>query len=117
MLLEQGEGLIMRRPEGEELDAMLLVSEDLSLELRDMLLPPIVGYLSKAHLRDHRGSLLGRALLIVERYDAPGREILQLIQRLRRRQRHQGKQECAKQSHRGHPKTASPPQGYQSFQP
>ena len=82
VLLEKGEGLVMRRPEGEELDAMLLIGEDLGLELGDMLLPPIIGDLGQAHLRHHRGPLLRRALLVVERDDAPSHQVLGLIDRL-----------------------------------
>ena len=101
MFLKQPEGLIVVSPEREVLDAMLLIGENLLFELGDMLATPVIGDLGEAHLGHHRRPLLRRALLIVERYDTPRRQVLLVVQWLSGRQSQQGKQEGAKQSHRG----------------
>ena len=75
ILFKEAEGFFVRAPEGKELNAVFLIGKDLALELRDMLLPPVVGDLLDAHLRDHLGAFLGRSLLRVEGHDAPGREV------------------------------------------
>lgn len=76
VFFQETEGLVVRAPEGEELDAVFLVGEDLALELGDMLLPPVVGDFFDAHLRHHLGPGLWRALRGVKRDDAPGGEVL-----------------------------------------
>ena len=58
---------------------MLLIRQDLLFEFGDMLRPPIIGDLGQAHLRDHRGALLRRALLVVERHDTPRRQVLLIV--------------------------------------
>ena len=75
VFFEKGEGLLVLSPEGEELDPVFLIREDLAFELRDMLLPPVVGDLRETHLRDHLGPGFRRALLRVKGHDAPGREV------------------------------------------
>ena len=92
MFLEQPERLVVVSPESEVFDAVLLISQDLLLELRDVLLPPVISDLGETHLRHHRSPLLRRALLVVERHDAPGREVLLVVQRFGGRQSQQGKQ-------------------------
>ena len=115
IFLEQAEGLVVLRPEGEVFDAVLTVSQDLGLELRDVLRPPVVGHPREPHLGDHGRALLRRPLLVVERHDAPRRQVLEVVERLGRRQSQQGEQQGAKQSHRGNAKTTLTAEGYQPF--
>ena len=75
VFLKQPERLVMRPPEGKELDAVLLIREDLAFKLRDMLLPPVVGDFFDAHLRDHLGTGFGATLRGVKRHDAPCCEV------------------------------------------
>ena len=65
----------MRAPEGKELDAVLLVGEDLAFKLGHMLLPPVIGDFFDAHLRDHLGTGFGATLRGVKRHDAPRSEV------------------------------------------
>ena len=75
ILFKKAEGFFLRAPEGKELNAVFLIGQDLALELRDMLLPPVVGDLLDAHLRHHLGPLLGRTFLRVKGHDAPSGEV------------------------------------------
>lgn len=73
--LEQSQGLVMHAPEGEELDAVFLIGDNLTLKLGDVLLPPVVGDSGDAHLRDHGGAIFRGTFLGIERHDAPGGEV------------------------------------------
>ena len=79
MLLEQPEGFFVISPEREVFDTMLLVSQDLLLELGNVLAPPIIRDLRDAHLGHHRSALFRGTLLVVERHDTPCRQVLQFV--------------------------------------
>ena len=76
VFLKQPERLVMSAPERKELDAMLLIRQDLAFKLGDMLLPPVVGDFFDAHLRHHLGAGFGGALRGVKGHDAPRGEVL-----------------------------------------
>ena len=103
MLLKKTEGLVMLGPEGEKLEAVLLVGEDLAFEFGHMFGPPVIGDLGDAELGHHLGALLGTPLAVVKRDDAPGREVLQLIDRLRERSCGEQQEACGYQTHQGCP--------------
>ena len=75
VLGEQLERLLVRAPEGEVLDAVLAVLDDLLLEAGDVLVAPVVGHLREAESLHHRGSFGRAAVLAVERHDAPGDQV------------------------------------------
>jgi hypothetical protein len=75
VLRELLEGLLVRGPEGEVVQAALAVFQNLRLELGDVLLPPVVGDVLEAELRRHLRALGGTTLLGVERHDAPRDEV------------------------------------------
>ena len=75
VLLKEREGFVMRAPEREELDAVLLILQNLLLELRHMLLAPVVGHFLQPQFRHHLRALRRRALFRIERHDAPRGEI------------------------------------------
>ena len=84
ILFEQPEGFFVIRPESEVFDTVFLICQNLLFEFGDMLRAPIISDLGETHLGHHRGALLRRALLVVERHDAPRRQVLLVIQRLSR---------------------------------
>ncbi len=110
VLFKEAERLFVRAPEGEELDPVFLVGEDLALELRDMFLPPIVGDLLDPHLRDHLGPFLGGALLRIERDDAPGGEVgfVEKVGSRRQHGRRDQEQGCEKSEVRFHGRRCFP---------
>ena len=65
----------MHAPEREELDAVLLIREDLRLKLRLMFLAPVVSDSLQSEPHNHLRTLLGRALFRIKRNDAPRIEI------------------------------------------
>ncbi|MAM92783.1 MAG: hypothetical protein CMI15_15120 [Opitutaceae bacterium] len=62
-------------PKGEEFDTFLLASDNLPLELLDMLASPVVGETGNPEFAQHLGPLFGRALFDTEWDNAPGDEI------------------------------------------
>ena len=76
VLFKQSEGLVMRAPEREHLDAVFLIREDLPFKLRHMLGSPVVGDFVESHLRHHLGTGFGATLRGVKGHDAPRGEVL-----------------------------------------
>jgi hypothetical protein len=66
-------------------DAVLRERVPLLIEKRHVLTPPVVGEVLDAGLFEHRGTVLGAALLRVEGDDAPGDEVVAVEELLRPR--------------------------------
>ena len=70
-------------PEGVEGDSVPLEGGHLGVECGDVLTAPVIREMLEAQLLKHGRPIFGRALLAVERHDAPGDQVVSCIQPLR----------------------------------
>ena len=78
MFLEQLVSLLMTSPKSEELNAVLLVLENLLLEVFDVLAAPVISTSLKAKTSQHLGPCPRPPFLCIERNDAPRRQAINL---------------------------------------